>query len=72
VGASVDYNIQPTLALRFTPTYVGTIFTGVKTLVGSGVDPNGNTVNVYNGANGSKLQNNVGFNISVVYRFGQR
>jgi len=72
VGASVDYNIQPTLALRFTPTYVGTIFTGVQTLVGTSLDPNGNTVNVYNGANGSKLQNNVGFNISVVYRFGQR
>ena len=73
VGVSADYNIQPNLALRFTPTYVGTIFTGVQKLVGSYTDPvTGVTTNTYNGSNGSKLQNNVGFNIGIVYRFGQR
>lgn len=73
VGVSADYNIQPNLALRFTPTYVGTIFTGVQTLVGTYTDPvTGVITNTYNGANGSKLQNNVGFNIGIVYRFGQR
>ena len=73
LGVSADYNIQPNLALRFTPTYVGTIFTGVQKLVGSYTDPvTGVTTNTYNGANGSKLQNNVGFNIGIVYRFGQR
>jgi hypothetical protein len=72
LGVSVDYNIEPTLALRFTPTYVGTIFTGVQTQVGSYVDSNGATQPIYNGSNGSKLQNNVGFNIGIIYRFGQR
>ena len=72
-GVSFDYNIEPTLALRFTPTYVGTLFTGVQTAVGSSTDPNtGVTTTVYNGANGTKLQNNFGFNIGVIYRFGKR
>jgi opacity protein-like surface antigen len=51
VGVSADYNVQPNLALRFTPTYVATDFIGV---------------------NGSKIQNNIGFNVGVVYRFGHR
>jgi hypothetical protein len=74
VGVSLDYNIQPTLALRFTPTYVGTIFTGVQTQVGSftTAPPDPVTTVTYNGASGSKLQNNVGFNIGIVYRFGHR
>jgi hypothetical protein len=73
VGISGDYNIQPNLALRITPTYVGTIFTGVQTEVGSFTDPNkGVTTVTYNGANGSKLQNNFGVNVGIVYRFGQR
>jgi hypothetical protein len=51
VGLSADYNIYPNLALRLTPTWVGTNFIGV---------------------NGSTIQNNIGFNVGVVYRFGHR
>jgi len=68
VGVSADYNIEPNLAVRFTPTYVGTDFTSTKTAIG--VDPNGNTI--YNGGSSSKFQNNIGFNIGVMYRFGRR
>jgi len=74
-GVSLDYNVTPTLGLRFTPTYVGTIFTGVQTQVSSYIVGSGSTavtVPVYNGANGSKLQNNIGFNMGVVYRFGRQ
>jgi hypothetical protein len=46
-GVSGDYNIQPNLAVRVTPTYMGTTF--------------GNTV-----------QNNVGINFGIVYRFGRQ
>jgi hypothetical protein len=70
VGVSLAYNVTPTLGLRFTPTYVGTLFTGVQTLVGTYVDSNGNSYPIYNGANGTKLQNNVGLNVGVIYRFG--
>jgi hypothetical protein len=72
LGVSLDYNVTPTLGLRFTPTYVGTLFTGVQTLVGIYVDGSGNTVPIYNGANGTKLQNNIGFNMGVLYRFGRQ
>jgi hypothetical protein len=73
LGVSADYNIQQNLALRFTPTYVATIFTGVQTAVGTFTDPvTGVTSITYNGANGSKIQNNIGFNIGVIYRFGRR
>jgi Ni/Co efflux regulator RcnB len=51
LGVSADYNIYPNLAVRFTPTWVGTDFVG---------------------ANGSTIQNNLGFNIGVLYRFGRR
>jgi hypothetical protein len=47
LGVSGDYNIQPNLALRVTPTYVGTTF-------------------------GSTVQNNIGFNVGLVYRFGRQ
>jgi hypothetical protein len=47
VGVSADYNIFPELAVRVTPTYVGTTF-------------------------GSTVQNNVGFNAGVIYRFGRK
>ncbi len=46
-GVAADYNIQPNLAIRFTPTYVATTF-------------------------GSTVQNNVGFNMGVIYRFGRQ
>ncbi len=50
-GVSFDYNFYPNLAARFTPTYIGTTFTG----------PQGGTV-----------QNNLGFNIGLVYRLGRQ
>ena len=51
LGVSADYNIFPNLAVRVTPTYVGTTFTSP--------------------ARGS-LQNNLGLNAGIVYRFGKR
>lgn len=47
VGVNVDYNFYPNLAVRFTPSYLGTTF-------------------------GSTVQNNLGFNMGVVYRFGRQ
>jgi hypothetical protein len=52
IGISGDYNIYPNLALRVTPTYVGTTFSSRT--------------------GGTSLQNNFGFNMGVVYRFGRR
>jgi hypothetical protein len=79
LGVSVDYNIYPNIALRFTPTWVGTNFAGTKTLVGTvtttTITPTGpitTTTPIYNGANGSSIQSNIGFNVGVVYRFGRR
>lgn len=46
VGLNLDYNIYPNLALRITPTYLGTTF-------------------------GGTVQNNAGFNIGLLYRFGR-
>jgi hypothetical protein len=46
-GVAGDYNIQPNLAIRITPTYVGTTF-------------------------GSTVQNNVGLNFGILYRFGRQ
>jgi hypothetical protein len=59
LGVSMDYNIQPNLGVRFTPTYVATKFS-------SGPDAFGST------PPSPTLQNNVGFNLGVVYRFGHR
>ncbi len=47
LSVSADYNIDPTLALRFAPTYVGSTF-------------------------GGDLQNSLGFNAGIVYRFGRQ
>jgi hypothetical protein len=55
-GVSVDYNFYPNIALRVTPTYVGTFFNGIDQATGK--------------SNGS-IQNNLGFNAGVVYRFGK-
>ncbi len=68
VGVSADYNLYPNLAVRFTPTYVGTDFTSVQTYVQTST----NGVVHYNGGNSSSIQSNLGFNIGVVYRFGHR
>jgi hypothetical protein len=77
LGVSADYNIYPNVALRFTPTWVGTNFASTKTYVGTvstgTFGTPGYTVNnVYNGANGSSIQSNFGFNVGIVYRFGHR
>lgn len=55
-NANVDYNFFPNLAFRVTPTYVGTTFHGVDQNTGQ--------------SNGS-IQNNLGINFGVVYRFGK-
>lgn len=47
VGASVDYNLGPGLAIRLTPNYLMSRY-------------------------GGEAQNNLGFNIGVVYRFGRQ
>jgi len=47
LGVSADYNIDPNLALRFTPLYMGTTF-------------------------GGSVQNNLGFNLGAIYRFGRQ
>jgi hypothetical protein len=57
VGANFDYNFYPNLAMRFTPTYVGTFYQL------SPLDPAPNP-------HGS-FQSNLGFNIGLVYRFGK-
>ena len=57
VGANLDYNFYPNLALRIAPTYVGTFYQL------SPVDPAPNP-------HGS-FQSNFGFNIGLVYRFGK-
>jgi hypothetical protein len=55
-GLNLDYNFYPNLALRVTPTYVGTTF---------------NTTDPSSGKSIGTIQNNLGFNIGVVYRFGK-
>ncbi len=54
-GVTLDYNFYPNLAARITPTYIGTTFDGAPV----------NGVQTVHGT----LQNNVGFNIGIVYRF---
>jgi hypothetical protein len=57
VGANFDYNLYPNLALRVSPTYVGTFFR---------LDP----TDTLHGPPGT-IQNNFGFNVGLVYRFGK-
>jgi hypothetical protein len=54
LGVSADYNMTPTIALRFTPTWVATTFVSAP------------------GAPSVSVQNNIGFNIGVLYRFGKQ
>ncbi len=54
-NVNVDYNLYPNLALRVTPTFVGTTFTGIDQNTGQ--------------TNGG-FQGNLGINGGVVYRFG--
>jgi hypothetical protein len=46
VGANLDYNFYPNLAMRVTPTYLGSTW-------------------------GGTIQNNLGVNLGVIYRFGR-
>jgi hypothetical protein len=57
VGANFDYNFYPNIAMRFTPTYVGTFYQL------SPADPAPSPHGAF--------QSNLGFNIGVVYRFGK-
>jgi hypothetical protein len=57
VGANFDYNLYPNLALRVSPTYVGTFFR---------MDP----ADTLHGPPGT-IQNNFGVNVGLVYRFGK-
>jgi hypothetical protein len=57
---NVDYNLYPNIAIRVTPTYVGTFFRG------NDVNVNGSL-----GATNGTIQNNLGVNAGVVYRFGR-
>jgi hypothetical protein len=55
-GANFDFNFYPNLAVRISPTYVGTLFRLAPS----------DTV-----TNKGSIQNNLGFNVGVVYRFGR-
>ncbi len=60
---NVDYNFFPNLAVRFSPTYVLSDFRyAQQAAVLSGASPS------YTGT----IQNSLGFNINVIYRFGQK
>ncbi|WP_158822369.1 outer membrane protein [Granulicella sp. S156] len=57
VGLNVDYNVYPNIAVRFTPTYVATTFS---------------SLNVTTNKSTGVIQNNLGFNAGIVYRFGHK
>ena len=57
-GVNLDYNFFPNLAGRITPTYIGTTFDGAP-------QPSG--VQTVHGS----VQNNLGINFGIVYRFGR-
>ena len=57
LGANFDYNFYPDLALRVSPTYLGTFFR---------LDP----TDTLHGPPGT-IQNNFGVNVGLVYRFGK-
>jgi opacity protein-like surface antigen len=57
VGANFDYNLYPNFAIRVTPTYLGTFFR---------LSPDDTSA----GSHGT-IQNNLGVNVGLVYRFGR-
>ena len=66
VAFNVDYNVYPNLAVRFSPTYVLSDFKyapQATVLANAGTGTNTS----YN----SEIQNSLGFNIGVIYRFGR-
>ena len=56
IGANFDYNLYPNLAVRVTPLYLGGLY---RLAPQDTVTDKGS------------LQNNLGFNVGVVYRFGR-
>jgi hypothetical protein len=75
LGVSADYNVTPTLALRFTPTWVATNFVGTQMTVNyytNPSNPTGPLIPITVGETGAKIQNNIGFNVGVLYRFGKQ
>lgn len=56
-GVNLDYNFYPNLALRITPTWLATTYQ---------LDPKDSAPTPH-----GSLQNNGGFNIGIVYRFGR-
>ncbi len=63
-GVDLDYNVFPNLAVRFAPTYVATVFH--QTI------QNGSSSLLQNNIGPRSVQNNAGFNVGVVYRFGKQ
>lgn len=57
IAVPVDITVVPNLAIRVTPEYLLTPF---------------NVTSSYTGNKGTALQNNLGFNAGIVYRFGKR
>jgi hypothetical protein len=57
LGANIDYNFYPNLAVRLTPTYLGTFYH---------LDPLDPSPQPH-----GSIQNNWGFNVGLVYRFGR-
>ena len=67
ISFNVDYNVYPNLALRFSPTYIVTDFQyapQATVLANAGTS----TPTSYS----SEIQNTLGFNIGVIYRFGRQ
>jgi hypothetical protein len=63
-GVNLDYNVYPNLAVRFAPTYVGTMFNQSI--------QNGTSSQLSANVGSRSLQNNAGLNIGIVYRFGKQ
>ena len=61
-GVNLDYNVFPNLALRVSPTYVGTMFRNAT--------PGTSSTEITSGSR--SLQSNAGINVGVVYRFGKQ
>ena len=67
VSFNVDFNLDPAIAVRISPTYVLTDFTYAPQATVLN-DAGTGTVPTYNSA----IQNSLGFNIGIIYRFGGR
>lgn len=61
VGVNLEYNFYTNFAFRLTPTYVGTMFRGVT-----------ENADGTRGSSTGSIQNNLGFNMGIVYRWGHQ